>query len=103
MQGSPPNVVRGYEDRRHVMKVLVVDIGGTNVKCLATGEEQPRRFPSGPALTAEEMVARIKDLAGDWQYDAVSIGYPGFVWRGRPVAEPHNLAPGWVGFDFQAA
>jgi hypothetical protein len=85
------------------MNILVVDVGGTHVKILATGHEQPRRFPSGPTLTAEQMVARVIELAGDWQYDVVSIGYPGFVMRGRPVAEPHNLAPGWVGFDFQAA
>ncbi len=85
------------------MNVLVVDVGGTNVKILASGHEEARKFPSGPTLTAEQMVARVKELAGDWQYDSVSIGYPGFVVRGRPVAEPHNLALGWVGFDFQAA
>jgi predicted NBD/HSP70 family sugar kinase len=85
------------------MNILVVDVGGTNVKILATGHEEPRRFPSGPTLSAEQMVARVRELAGDWRYEAVSIGYPGFVSRGRPVAEPHNLAPGWVGFDFQAA
>src|SRR5262249_38950177 len=85
------------------MNILVIDVGGTSVKILATGHEDPRSFPSGPTLTAEQMVARVKELAGDWQYDAVSIGYPGFVMRGRPIAEPHNLPPGWVGFDFQAA
>jgi len=85
------------------MNVLVVDLGGTNVKILSTGHEEPRKFPSGPTLTAEQMVAGVKDLAGDWKFDAVSIGYPGFVVRGRPIAEPHNLASGWVGFDFQAA
>jgi polyphosphate glucokinase len=85
------------------MNVLVVDVGGTNVKIFATGAAEPRRFPSGPELTAEQMVVKVKEAAGDWQYEAVSIGYPGFVMRGRPIAEPHNLAPGWVGFDFQAA
>jgi polyphosphate glucokinase len=85
------------------MNILVVDVGGTSVKILATGHEEPRKFPSGLALTAEQMVARVLELAGDWQYDVASIGYPGFVMRGRPVAEPHNLAVGWVGFDFQAA
>jgi len=85
------------------MNTLVVDVGGTSVKILATGHEEPRKFPSGPMLTAEQMVARVKELAGDWQYDMVSIGYPGFVIRGRPIAEPHNLARGWVGFDFQGA
>jgi len=85
------------------MNVLVVDVGGTNVKILATGHEEPRKFPSGPTLTAEQMVATVKEVAADWRYDAVSIGYPGVVIRGRPIAEPHNLAPGWVGFDYQAA
>src|SRR5262245_2469937 len=85
------------------MNILVVDVGGTNVKILATGHEEPRKFPSGPTLTADQMAARVKELAGDWQYDVVSIGYPGFVRRGRPIAEPYNLAPGWVGFDFEAA
>jgi polyphosphate glucokinase len=85
------------------MNVLVVDIGGTNVKILATGQAEPRKFPSGPTLTPERMVAGVKDLAGDWQYDAVAIGYPGRVHRGRIVADPHNLAAGWVRFDFKAA
>jgi polyphosphate glucokinase len=85
------------------MNILVVDVGGTSVKNLATGQEKPRKFPSGPTMTAERMVARVKELAVDWQYDVVSIGYPGFVVRGRPVTEPYNLALGWVGFDFQTA
>jgi len=85
------------------MNILVVDVGGTSVKILATGQENPRKIPSGPTMTAEQMVAAVKELAGDWQYDVVSIGYPGFVVRGRPVTEPYNLALGWVGFDFQSA
>jgi polyphosphate glucokinase len=85
------------------MNILVVDVGGTNVKILATGHEESRKFPSGLTLTAEQAVARIQELAGDWQHEAISIGYPGFVMRGRPIAEPHNLGAGWVGFDFQAA
>jgi polyphosphate glucokinase len=85
------------------MNVLVVDVGGSHVKILATGQDEPRRFPSGPTLTAEQMVAGVKELAGDWKYDVVSIGYPGPVLQGRPVAEPYNLGPGWVGFDYQAA
>ena len=85
------------------MNILVVDVGGTSVKILATGHEERRSFPSGPTLTAEQMVARVMELAGDWRYDVVSVGYPGSVTHGRPVAEPHNLAPGWVGFDFQTA
>jgi polyphosphate glucokinase len=85
------------------MNVLVIDVGGTNVKFLATGQEQSRRFPSGPTLTAEQMVAQVKELAADWKYDAVSIGYPGPVLGDRPVAEPHNLGSGWVGFDYRTA
>jgi polyphosphate glucokinase len=85
------------------MNVLVIDVGGTHVKILATGQKEPRRFDSGPTLTAAGMVEGVKLAAGDWQYGAVSLGYPGFVLRGRAVAEPHNLAAGWVGFDFQAA
>ena len=85
------------------MNVLVVDVGGTHVKLLATGQSEPRKFVSGPTLTAEQMVAGVKELARDWKYDVVAIGYPGPVLHGRPVAEPHNLVPGWVGFDYQAA
>jgi polyphosphate glucokinase len=84
-------------------KVLVVDIGGTSVKILATGQNAPRSFPSGSSMTPAEMVAGVDALAKGWEYDVVSIGYPGRVTRGNVVAEPHNLAPGWVGFDFHAA
>ena len=85
------------------MKVLAIDVGGTNVKVLASGQDARRKFPSGPTLTAKRMVAEVKKIARDWTYDVVSIGYPGPVLRGRPVVEPHNLGPGWVGFDFAAA
>jgi polyphosphate glucokinase len=85
------------------MKVLVVDIGGNNVKLLAAGQEEPRRFPSGPNLTAEQMAAGVREAAKDWEHDAVSIGFPGPVHDGRPAAEPPNLGPGWVGFDYEAA
>ena len=84
-------------------KVLVVDVGGTNVKLLATGQREARKFPSGPAMTPEAMVRVAKKTAKDWDYDVVSIGYPGPVVHGRPLREPHNLAPGWVKFDFQRA
>jgi polyphosphate glucokinase len=85
------------------MKVLVVDIGGTNVKVLATGQTELAKFPSGPEMTPEAMVADVKKAAASWSYELVSIGYPGPVLRGRLVAEPHNLGAGWVGFDFEAA
>ncbi|MGE5301767.1 MAG: ROK family protein [Alphaproteobacteria bacterium] len=84
------------------MNVLVIDIGGTHVKILATGENEHRKFASGRTLTPKRMVAGVKKLAKDWKYDAVSIGYPGPVVRNRPLAEPHNLGRGWLGFDFRA-
>jgi predicted NBD/HSP70 family sugar kinase len=90
-------------DEEVTMNVLVVDVGGTNVKILATGQDEPRRLPSGSKLTPEQMVSGVKERAGAWPYDVVSLGYPGLVRHGRVVAEPHNLAPGWVGFDFAAA
>jgi predicted NBD/HSP70 family sugar kinase len=85
------------------MNILVVDIGGTGIKVLATGQSERRRFLSGLTMTPQQMVTGVKDHAADWKYDVVSIGYPGLVRRGQIVSEPHNLAPGWVGFDFQAA
>lgn len=85
------------------MNVLVIDVGGTHVKILATGHKERREFESGPNTTPGGMVAAVKRLARDWRYDVVSIGYPGLVAGGRIVAEPHNLAPGWIGFDFEGA
>ena len=85
------------------MNVLVVDIGGTNVKILANGQAEPRKFPSGPKMTPQQMVSEVKEVAKDWMYDVVSIGYPVLLHRGRIVSEPHNLAAGWVGFDFEVA
>jgi polyphosphate glucokinase len=85
------------------MNVLVIDVGGTHVKVLATGENTERKFTSGPDLTPSKMVGGVKVITSDWKYGAVSIGYPGPVLRDRPVAEPHNLAAGWMGFDFVKA
>jgi polyphosphate glucokinase len=85
------------------MKVLVVDVGGTHVKILASGQKESRKFDSGPDLIPGSMVRQVKRLAGDWQFDAVSIGYPGPALHNRPVAEPHNLGRGWVGFHFEKA
>ena len=85
------------------MNVLAVDIGGTNVKILVSGENEPRKFPSGPHLTPREMVSGVKKLAQGWKYEAVSIGYPGMVIHNHPVAEPRNLGRGWIGFDYRAA
>jgi polyphosphate glucokinase len=85
------------------MRVLVVDIGGTNVKILATGQKTPRKFPFGNKLTPKKMVSGVKTLAAAWKYDSVAIGYPGRVRAGRIESEPHNLGPGWVGFNFKSA
>jgi len=83
--------------------ILVLDIGGTNVKMLASGQGPPRRFPSGKGMTPARMMAGLGKAAAGWTYDAVSIGYPGPVRRGRIAAEPHNLGRGWRRFDFRAA
>jgi len=85
------------------MKVLVIDVGGTHVKVLATGKRAHRQVESGPTMTAEQMVAAVKQLAVDWTYEAVSIGYPGPVVHDRPLHEPYNMGGGWVGFDFRTA
>lgn len=85
------------------MNVLVIDIGGTNVKFLASGQDAPRKFPSGRELTPERMVAGVRAATADWEYEAVSIGFPGPVLCGQPMTEPVNLGPGWMGFDFAAA
>ena len=84
-------------------KVLVVDIGGSHVKIVATGQHEPRKFVSGPTLTPRQMVAGVKKLSRGWKYDVISMGYPGLVVHGRPVAEPHNMGRGWVHFDYRAA
>ena len=85
------------------MNVLAIDVGGTHVKILATGQTEKREFASGPKLTPRQMVAKIKRLARDWRYDVIAMGYPGPVMHDRVIAEPHNLGSGWVGFDFKRA
>jgi polyphosphate glucokinase len=85
------------------MNVLAVDIGGTHVKVLVSGQSEARKFDSGPGLSAQSMVSGVKQITGDWTYDAVSIGYPGPVRGNMPAAEPHNLGRGWEDFDFEAA
>ena len=85
------------------MNVLVIDIGGSRVKILATRQDEPRQFVSGPTLTPRRMAAGVKKLARGWKYDVISMGYPGVVLHGRPIMEPHNLGKGWVHFDYRAA
>jgi polyphosphate glucokinase len=84
-------------------KILVLDVGGTNIKVQATGQKQPRKIPSGPDMTAKDMVRDVKAATRDWKYDRVSIGYPGPVTAGHPVREPVNLGGGWVGFNYKRA
>lgn len=84
-------------------KVLVLDIGGSHVKALATGQKEKVKIESGPGLTPEAAIKGIRAATADWGYDVVSVGYPGVVRQGRPVAEPENLGTGWIGFDFAKA
>jgi predicted NBD/HSP70 family sugar kinase len=85
------------------VKILVVDIGGTHIKAMATGRKAPIKIPSGAKLTPRVMARRLLAAVKGWDYDVVSIGYPGPVVHGMPVHEPHNLGTGWVGFDFRKA
>jgi len=86
-------------------RILAVDIGGSHVKVLRSGMplDGERRIDSNPQLTPQQMAKAVRTMAQDWQYDAVAIGYPGVVWHGRPLIEPHHLGRGWVGFDYAAA
>src|SRR5205823_6229121 len=89
--------------KRERLTVLVIDVGGTHVKVLASNHKRHLEIPSGPDMTAKKMVDEVRKATAGWKYDAVSIGYPGPVLHGRPLSEPHNLGRGWVGFDFSKA
>src|ERR1700674_1373702 len=84
-------------------KILVIDVGGTNVKVLVTGQKESVKIPSGPKMTAREMVKDVRKAASGWEYSAISMGYPEPVIHGHPLCEPHNLGGGWVGHDFKKA
>lgn len=84
-------------------KVLVIDVGGTNVKLFAKGQKEPLKIPSGPTMTASKMVSVVKQNVKDWDFDCISLGYPGPIINGHPLREPHNLGGGWMRFDFQKA
>jgi predicted NBD/HSP70 family sugar kinase len=84
-------------------RVLVIDVGGTNVKMLATGQKEPRKYPSGPTMTPRRMVRLVKKAVRGWKFDRVSLGYPGPIINGHPLREPHNLGGGWMGFNFRKA
>jgi polyphosphate glucokinase len=89
--------------KRKSHKTLVVDVGGTHVKMLATGQSEPRKFISGPAMTAGKMVKLVRAATRDWQYERISLGYPGPIVNGHPLREPHNLGGGWMNFNFAKA
>ena len=84
-------------------KVLVIDVGGTHIKMLATGQKEARKIPSGPTMTAGKMVRVVKKCVKDWEFDRVSLGYPGPIINGHALREPHNLGGGWMRFDFSKA
>jgi polyphosphate glucokinase len=85
------------------MKVLVIDIGGSNIKVASTDMRVPIKIPSGRTMNAEQMVKDVRAATAGWTYDCISIGYPGPVAHDRPLAEPHNLAAGWLDFHYQKA
>jgi len=84
-------------------RILVIDVGGTHVKLLMTGQKEPVKIPSNLSMTAAKMVRDVKKATRSWKYDDVSMGYPGPVINNHPLREPHNLGGGWVGFDFRKA
>src|ERR1700677_881379 len=84
-------------------KVLVVDVGGTNVKMRMKGQKEATKIPSGPTMTSKKAVEIVKQSTKGWDYNCISLGYPGPIINGRPLREPHNLGGGWVGFDFDKA
>jgi polyphosphate glucokinase len=84
-------------------KILVVDVGGTHIKILATGQETPRKVVSGPKMTAQMMCDWVNKAASGWPHDVAAIGYPAPVVHGKPLREPYNLGKGWVGFDYRKA
>lgn len=85
------------------MNVLSIDIGGTHVKILLSGEKEKREMPSGNQFTPQQMVTDVKEMAKGWNYDVVSIGFPAPVHNNQPVAEPFNLGKGWSAFDYEKA
>jgi polyphosphate glucokinase len=85
------------------MRVLVIDVGGTNIKVSTGGPDEPTKIPSGPDMTAARMAEEVKKATAGWSYDAVTVGYPGPVVQGRPAVEPKNLGMGWVRFDYDKA
>jgi predicted NBD/HSP70 family sugar kinase len=84
-------------------KILVIDVGGSNVKMMISQEEKRRKFPSGPKFTPGEAIEGIKREAADWEFEAIAIGFPAPVRDGKIVHDPKHLGKGWAGFDFAKA
>jgi predicted NBD/HSP70 family sugar kinase len=93
-EGAPPVAPR---------RILVLDVGGSHVKLRVGGRGAVKKFVTGPKMSAADMTKAVRKLVDPDDYDAVSIGYPGMVIRGRIAAEPFNLGKGWLGFDFEKA
>lgn len=85
------------------MNILAIDVGGQHVKVLAKGQTEPRKMNSGRKLTAAQMVEGVKSMTADWDYEVISLGYPGTVVRNMPAHDPANLGKCWIGFDYAAA
>ena len=100
---SAPKSVSKAAPTTNDPKVLVIDVGGTHVKLLMTGQQEPTKFVSGPRMTAALAVRDIKQAVKGWKFDCVSIGYPGPIINSHPLREPHNLGGGWMGMDFAKA
>jgi predicted NBD/HSP70 family sugar kinase len=88
---------------RTAPQILVIDVGGSHVKCVSTARGRPRKFKSGSKLGPQRMVDQVKEITRGWRFDVVSIGYPGVVREGEIARDPNNLGPGWIGFDFETA
>jgi len=95
--------VRGAGAARVQMTVLVVDVGGSNVKLRVTGQEKRTKLPSGPGYTPEQLRADLEGATGGWEFDAVTVGFPAPIVDGRIPWEPQNLGRGWAGFQFEEA
>jgi polyphosphate glucokinase len=89
--------------RKRSKVILMLDIGGTNAKCMCSGQDEVIKIPSGPRFTPRQLVREVKDATKAWRYDAITLGYPGVVINGRPAAEPGNLGKGWVKFNYRKA
>jgi predicted NBD/HSP70 family sugar kinase len=101
MHGVNPQMKVASMPKAH--KVLVIDVGGTNIKLFTKGLKEPLKIPSGPSMTAAKMVSVVKQSVKDWDFNCISLGYPGPIINGHPLREPHNLRCGWMRFNFQKA